>query len=138
VATARKSTPQAIDAVAQGRVWSGVHAKEHGLVDRLGSLRDAVKSAAQRAKLPEDVRVVYVEKKAGRLQRVMDSFGAWAGLDTAGAAVEAPALGPLSLEAALARAALDPELAELARLILNTRAGSVPQALAHCGCALWR
>ncbi|HEU4373892.1 MAG TPA: signal peptide peptidase SppA, partial [Telluria sp.] len=41
-AAARKTTPEKIDAVAQGRVWTGVQAKERGLVDRLGSYRDAL------------------------------------------------------------------------------------------------
>ncbi|HEX7437294.1 MAG TPA: signal peptide peptidase SppA, partial [Caldimonas sp.] len=51
VAQARKTTPEKIDAVAQGRVWSGAQAKERGLVDRLGSYGDALDAAAARAKL---------------------------------------------------------------------------------------
>jgi protease-4 len=51
VAKARKQTPEAIDAIAQGRVWSGSQAKERGLVDRLGGIDDAIASAASRAKL---------------------------------------------------------------------------------------
>ena len=45
-AAARKTTPEKIDAVGQGRVWTGAQAKERGLVDRLGSYRDALESAA--------------------------------------------------------------------------------------------
>lgn len=51
VAKARGQTPAAIDAVAQGRVWSGAQAKERGLVDAFGNLRDAVDHAASLAKL---------------------------------------------------------------------------------------
>lgn len=51
VATARKSTPQKIDAIAQGRVWSGRQARELGLVDALGGLDDAVELAKSRAKI---------------------------------------------------------------------------------------
>jgi protease IV len=51
VSVGRKKSRQDIDAIAQGRVWSGVDAKRHGLVDQLGSFDDAVKSAAKRAKL---------------------------------------------------------------------------------------
>ena len=51
VAKARKRTPQEIDAIAQGRVWSGSQAKERGLVDKLGGLNDAIAAAASRAKL---------------------------------------------------------------------------------------
>jgi len=72
VAAARKSTPEKIDAVAQGRVWTGRQALEHGLVDRLGSFEDALKSAAQRAKLPEGYRVAYVEKEPGKLERALN------------------------------------------------------------------
>ena len=39
VAAARKTTPEKIDAVAQGRVWTGLQAKERGLVDTIGQLR---------------------------------------------------------------------------------------------------
>ena len=42
VAPARKTTPEKIDAVAQGRVWTGAQAKERGLVDTLGSFGDAL------------------------------------------------------------------------------------------------
>src|SRR4051812_18159649 len=41
VATARKTTADKIDAVAQGRVWTGVQAKERGLVDTIGQFGDA-------------------------------------------------------------------------------------------------
>lgn len=78
-ALARKTTPQRIDEVAQGRVWSGAQARERGLVDTLGSYGDALKSAARRAKLGDDkgegYRVSYVEDEAGPLQRVLDFLG---------------------------------------------------------------
>ncbi|WP_277115225.1 signal peptide peptidase SppA [Chryseobacterium sp.] len=47
----RKKTFEQIDNVGGGRVWSGVRAKEIGLVDELGTLTDAVKFAAQKAGL---------------------------------------------------------------------------------------
>jgi protease-4 len=53
VSAGRKKTREQIDAVAQGRVWSGEDAQRHGLVDKLGSFDDAVKAAAKRAKLDE-------------------------------------------------------------------------------------
>lgn len=46
VATGRNSTPEEIHKIAQGRVWSGLKAKELGLVDNLGSLQDAIQGAA--------------------------------------------------------------------------------------------
>jgi protease-4 len=51
VAQGRQQTSAAIDAVAQGRVWSGRRARELGLVDDLGGLDAAIKAAAERARL---------------------------------------------------------------------------------------
>ncbi|MEP7299283.1 MAG: signal peptide peptidase SppA [Burkholderiales bacterium] len=77
VAKARKTTPQAIDAVAQGRVWTGEQAKERGLVDTLGSFGDALQSAAKRAKLGDEgsYRVSYIEPEPGRIARLLEAFG---------------------------------------------------------------
>ncbi len=52
VAKGRNMTPQAVDKIAQGRVWSGLDAKELGLVDELGSQPEAIAAAAKLAKLP--------------------------------------------------------------------------------------
>lgn len=46
VAAGRNMTVAQVDEIAQGRVWSGVEAKEKGLVDELGGLKDAVIEAA--------------------------------------------------------------------------------------------
>ncbi|RNM24327.1 signal peptide peptidase SppA [Dickeya undicola] len=51
VAESRKKTPQEVDAIAQGHVWVGSDAKTNGLVDQLGDFDDAVKKAAELAKL---------------------------------------------------------------------------------------
>ena len=74
-AKARKTTPEKIDEVAQGRVWTGAQAKDRGLVDRLGSFGDALKSAAARAKLPADYRVVYVERDVSKFDRFVEMVG---------------------------------------------------------------
>jgi len=73
-ATARKTTPQQIDTIAQGRVWTGAMAKERGLVDRLGSYGDALRAAAARAKLGDDPRIEYVEPERGTIERVLGLF----------------------------------------------------------------
>jgi protease IV len=79
VAQARKRTPAQVDAVAQGRVWTGAQALERGLVDRLGSFGDALKAAATRGKLAGaesgEFRVTYLEREPGRLQRLVEMFG---------------------------------------------------------------
>ncbi|HJY36269.1 MAG TPA: signal peptide peptidase SppA [Steroidobacteraceae bacterium] len=65
VATARKKSFDDIDAVAQGRVWAGVDASQHGLVDHLGSYKDALNAAAKLAKLGVDYKVEYIEPPLG-------------------------------------------------------------------------
>jgi len=54
VADARHTTPEKIDAIAQGRVWTGQQAKENKLVDELGGLDRAISIAKQRAKIAAD------------------------------------------------------------------------------------
>ncbi len=67
VAESRHSTPEKIDAIAQGRVWTGRQAKQNGLVDQLGGLDQAIAIAKQRAKIAasSDVElVVYPPRKS--------------------------------------------------------------------------
>ncbi|NJM78977.1 MAG: signal peptide peptidase SppA [Flavobacterium sp.] len=56
VATGRKMTTEQVDAIAQGRVWTGTDALKNGLVDELGGLEDALKHAAKIAKV-KDYRI---------------------------------------------------------------------------------
>jgi len=53
VATARHMTVEEVDAIAGGKVWIGRQAKEIGLVDQLGSLDDAIASAAALAQVED-------------------------------------------------------------------------------------
>ena len=53
VADGRKMTTEQVDAIAQGRIWTGTDAVKNGLVDKLGSLNDAIKYAATLAKIKE-------------------------------------------------------------------------------------
>jgi protease-4 len=71
VAAARKTTPDKIDAVAQGRVWTGAQAKERGLVDTIGMFGDAIRSAAKRANLGDKPRVVYIEREPGKFAQLL-------------------------------------------------------------------
>lgn len=57
VATARKLTPDSVRQIAEGRVWSGTDAMRIGLVDSIGGLDAAIKSAATLAKLTGDYDV---------------------------------------------------------------------------------
>jgi protease-4 len=65
VAEARKKPVEAVDTVAQGRVWSGADAKRLGLVDELGGSEDAIKLAAKLAKLGDDYDVEYLDTGTG-------------------------------------------------------------------------
>jgi protease IV len=49
VAAGRKMRPAAVDSVGQGRVWTGIMAKDIGLVDEIGGIDEAIKGAAQLA-----------------------------------------------------------------------------------------
>lgn len=51
VAEGRKMTFAQVDAIAQGRVWTGADAIKIGLVDKIGGLDDAIKEAASLAKI---------------------------------------------------------------------------------------
>jgi protease-4 len=66
-ASSRSSTPEKIDAIAQGRVWTGRQAKDRGLVDALGGLEEAIQLTKERAKIPADSTVeivVYPPRKS--------------------------------------------------------------------------
>ncbi len=58
VAEGRKMAPAAVDSVGQGRVWSGLAARRHGLVDRYGGLYEAFELARKRAHISPDADIV--------------------------------------------------------------------------------
>jgi protease-4 len=60
VAEARQTTPEKVDQIAQGRVWTGQQAKQVGLVDELGGMQVAVAAAKQRARIAADEEVELV------------------------------------------------------------------------------
>ncbi|MFD2571998.1 signal peptide peptidase SppA [Spirosoma soli] len=76
VAAGRKIPVDSVRAIAGGRVWTGTQGKAIGLVDQLGGLDDAVKLAAQAAKLKEgDYRLKYQPRKKEFFEQLMNSFG---------------------------------------------------------------
>jgi len=85
VAEGRHMTPERVDAIAQGRVWTGAQAKDRGLVDALGGLDTAVSIAKQRAHIPADEEVdlvVYSPRRSlyealTELGRSSSSFTSW-------------------------------------------------------------
>ena len=75
-AAGRHTTPEKIDAVAQGRVWTGQQAKEIGLVDELGGLERALALAKEHAKIARDSDVelvIYPPKRS--LYESLSSIG---------------------------------------------------------------
>ena len=63
-AAGRKMTPEAVDHIAQGRVWTGNQALKNGLVDKIGTLNDAILKAEQLAQTKNPAVVRYPAPKS--------------------------------------------------------------------------
>lgn len=126
-AKARKQTPEAIDANARGRVWSGFQAKEKGLIDAFGGLQTAIDDAAARAKLgTNDYRVDYIEEPMSPFEQFLSNLAG--NSETQGLIRWAsPALG-LIQQTRMGRQIR----ADLQWLDRNT--GKPVNAIAHCFC----
>jgi protease-4 len=124
VAKARGKPFESIDAIAQGRVWTGRQALDRGLVDQLGGLRDAIADAATRASLGKDYAVRYVELPQGALAHLL------VGLNDS-VMVQALQSYGVHLPTWLAQLpALAPEL----KLLQRAQAGK-PNVYAYCFCS---
>src|SRR6202050_2233358 len=107
VAKGRGKTREAIDAIAQGRVWVGGDARQQGLVDRLGNYDDAVTEAATRAGLKAGYGVRRIEPELSWAQQLLfqlrstgDSMLQRIGQPRSGAAQLVQRLKPLDMELA--------------------------------------
>ena len=78
VAEGRKLDTDAAEAVARGRVWSGVAAKAHGLVDELGGLDRAVAIARVKAGIPDGALHELVPYPAAGMMAALSSSGMFA------------------------------------------------------------
>lgn len=74
VADGRNKKRSYVDSIGQGRVWTGAQALELGLVDRLGSIDDAIKAAAKKAKI-EDYKIVTYPSVNDPFQAILGNFG---------------------------------------------------------------
>jgi protease-4 len=76
-AAGRNMTPERIDAIGQGRVWTGRQAKTLGLVDELGGLDRAIELAKERAKIAagSQVELVVFPPKKSLFEVVSDPWG---------------------------------------------------------------
>jgi protease-4 len=91
VSKQRNMTPEKVESLAQGRVWTGIEAEKNGLVDRVGGLQDAIQVARELAKIgtEDDVEVLEVGTRGlFKLDIPMNPFGgglaalpAWLSLD---------------------------------------------------------
>ncbi|WP_145339035.1 signal peptide peptidase SppA [Pantoea sp. PSNIH1] len=75
VAASRHKTPEQIDAIAQGHVWTGSDAKGNGLVDALGDFDDAVAKAASLASVKQPVLNWY-QDEPGMLDLLLNQMNA--------------------------------------------------------------
>lgn len=74
VADGRKKSQTYINSIGQGRVWSGTEALKIGLVDRLGSIDDAIASAAKKAKI-KDFKIVDYPSQVDPISALFDKSG---------------------------------------------------------------
>ena len=86
-AAGRNTTPEKIDAIGQGRVWTGRQAKQLGLVDELGGLERALALAKERVGIPQDagVELVVYPPRKSIYEIVANPFGRSDGASTLGA-----------------------------------------------------
>jgi len=122
VADARNMDREVILEVAQGRVWSGVQAKERGLIDQTGTLRQASDAAARIAGLGADYDVIFDERELSAFESLL--------VEMTGSVMARFGLG-LSGGPMLHNTLLENILADLRVLSLG---GSGPTIAAHCLC----
>jgi protease-4 len=71
VSASRQMSSEAVQDVAQGRVWSGSQAKDRGLVDQTGTLQQAIDAAARIAGLGTEYDVVYEERELSSFENLL-------------------------------------------------------------------
>lgn len=74
-AQGRGMTIENLKAVASGRVWSGVEAKDRNLIDVFGGLEDAIQIAVNKVGIEDDYKVNYYPKQKNMLEQIMEDFG---------------------------------------------------------------
>ena len=70
VAQGRNMEPEAVERVAQGRVWAGITARDLGLVDEIGDLQDTIRAAAEQADL-KDYEILYISQPLTTRERLI-------------------------------------------------------------------
>lgn len=98
VAQGRNLSPQKVAEIAQGRVWSGVSAKQVGLVDEIGGIENAIAYAAKSANLGNDWELDEYPQSRSFEQRILGQIANDVRIHLQGAAVEPSLLTPLTTE----------------------------------------
>jgi protease-4 len=127
VASGRGKSRDEVNAIARGRVWIGTDAKNHGLVDTLGSYEDAVKAAARRAGLGDKYAVERMEPDLSWAEQLALR------LRISGARLAGAVLGPSVGEVRAALSPLAPLQGELARV---QKMAVAQKPLAYCFCSV--
>ena len=94
VADGRGMSPDKVDEIARGRVWTGLAAQKIGLVDQIGDLDDAIAHAAQLADLSDDPARVFLPERKDPFEQFIEDF---AGVELAARALTSAGLSPEAL-----------------------------------------
>lgn len=128
VARHRGMTSAEVDQVAQGRVWTGIQARDRGLIDQLGTLDQAIDAAARMAGLDEDFDTRYVQRRLGPVESFLANMGGQA-LIHAGIELPQSALPRLFGNDLYRRV-----LAQLDMVAAASERRGLPDVMAHCLC----
>jgi protease-4 len=74
VSNGRDMTTEEVDAIAQGRVWSGTDSKKIGLTDEIGTIADALQYTENISGL-EEYQLVEYPKSKSQMEKLMETFG---------------------------------------------------------------
>ena len=122
VTDARPLERYEVEAVAQGRVWSGAQAKDRQLVDQTGNLRQAIDAAARIAGLGSDYSVQYKERELSGFETFL--------IEMTGSALAGLGMGQTGVP--LLRSTLLEDL--LGDLYILARSAGEFSVAAHCLC----
>ena len=144
-AQARQLQVPAVDAVAQGRIWTGSQALGHRLVDRTGSLRDALQEARQLVPEGAVLPVRHVSRKVSPAEQWLQRLLPMGGAEALDGVPDTPARltgaigaigGALGGSGPWALAPAWRDIREDMRWLQEGAGRAWPQALAHCLCDL--
>ncbi len=74
VSEGRQMSKAQVDTIGQGRVWSGIDAKQIGLIDEFGGLQDAIIAAAKLAELGEEYMPVDLPKQKDIFEQIVSDL----------------------------------------------------------------